>query len=112
VLKFLYISICLLAFLGLAIYTLWLGVNPTSQVLPFGEEWVNLTRKDTIKGLMLVWLIGPPLLMYIHWGVFCRRYDLINLELVQHSHSLLRNIWLAVLGAIVVLFGIGAVISS
>jgi hypothetical protein len=65
-----------------------------------------------IKLLSLIWLIGPPLLMYIHWGVFCRRYDLINLELVQHSHNLLRNIWLAILGAIIVLFGWGAIISS
>ena len=110
--KFLYIWISLLAFLALAVYTFWLGVNSASPVLPFGNEYIGLSRKEMIKLLSLIWLIGPPLLMYIHWGVFCRRYDLINLELVQHSHNLLRNIWLAILGAIIVLFGWGAIISS
>ena len=110
--KFLYVWICVLAFFALAIYTVWLGFNPTSPLLPFGNEYISLSRKDMIKVLSLVWLIAPPLLMYIHWGVFCKRYDLINLELAQHSHYLLRNVWLAVLGAIIVLFGLGIVISS
>ena len=110
--KFLYIWISLLVFLALAVYTFWLGFNPTSPVLPIGNEQIGLSRKEMIKLLSLIWLIGPPLLMYIHWGVFCRRYDLINLELVQHSHNLLRSIWLAVLGAMFVLFGWGTILSS
>ena len=110
--KFLYIWISLLVFLALAVYTFWLGFNPTSPVLPIGSEQIGLSRKEMIKLLSLIWLIGPPLLMYIHWGVFCRRYDLINLELVQHSHNLLRSIWLAILGAMFVLFGWGTILSS
>ena len=110
--KFLYIWVSLLVFLALAVYTFWLGFNPTSQVLPIGNEQIGLSRKEMIKLLSLIWLIGPPLLMYIHWGVFCRRYDLINLELVQHSHTLLRSIWLAILGAMFVLFGWGTILSS
>ena len=74
--KFLYIWISLLVFLALAVYTFWLGFNPTSPVLPIGNEQIGLSRKEMIKLLSLIWLIGPPLLMYIHWGIFCRRYDL------------------------------------
>ena len=62
-----------------------------------------------IKIITLTWFVGPPIALYLDWVMFCGDYDLIKLELVRHTHSLFRNIWLAFIGVLMILFGVGNV---
>jgi len=107
--RLIYKFLCFVALVGVCSYSIWLNLNPSSRVIPFGSEYLNIDRNGMIRIIVLVWLIGPPVALFIDWSIFCRNYDLVKLELIRHAHDLIRNMWVGFLGVLIILFGVGAV---
>ena len=100
-----------LAWIVFGSYSIWLGLSPSNHILPFTAENFGIERKELIKIISIFWLIVPPILLWFDWTVFCRNFDLINLEITRHSHGLVRNIWLGFIGVVVIIFGTGTILS-
>jgi hypothetical protein len=58
------------------------------------------------KSLLAVWLLIPPVFFWMDWVVFSRNLTAPEREVAQHSHDLSRNIWLALVASLVVIFGL------
>ena len=97
-------------FLGLL--AIWSWLSPGSRILPFNYDSFGIDRKEFNKIITLISLIIPPVLLWLDWVLFCRNFDLVNLEIARHSHDLVRNIWIAFVGALFVIFGFDAIFST
>jgi hypothetical protein len=106
-----YKVLCFLGTILVFTYSTWLSVNPNSHPIPLGNEYVNLDRTAVIKLVSIIWLLTPPVALYLDCLFFCRAYDLVNLELIRHAHSLIRNLWLAFIGVLMILFGARTIFS-
>lgn len=74
-----------------------------------GLNWMSFPRLDhDHSGTLLVglWAVLPPLAFWLDWMVLCSGMDRENRAIVEHTHDLSRNIWLAVVAILTVLFRI------
>jgi len=58
------------------------------------------------KSLLAFWLLIPPVFFWLDWVVFSRNLTPPQREMAQHTHDLSRNVWLALVASLVVIFGL------
>ena len=58
------------------------------------------------KSLLAFWLLIPPVFFWLDWVVFSRNLTPPEREVAQHTHDLSRNVWLALVASLVVIFGL------
>ena len=63
-----------------------------------GETW-----KKVGPFALGAWTLLPPIFFWVDWTFFCDDLDKDELAAVKHTHDLARNIWLALIGVLVVL---------
>ena len=107
--RFLYKWLCALFLLVLIAYSLWLIFNLSDTPLSPYLTSFNPNRAELVKSGFFAWLIFPPVAMFLDLAVFCRYFDLVDIELVKYSHESLRNIWLASIIGYVAIFGYGVI---
>jgi hypothetical protein len=52
------------------------------------------------------WVLVPPVWFWFEWYYLCRQLPLGERDRIKHLHDLARNIWLALVAVLVVLFGL------
>ena len=58
------------------------------------------------KSMVAFWLLIPPVFFWLDWVVFSRKLTPPEREMTQHTHDLSRNVWLALVACLVVIFGL------
>ncbi len=86
-----------------ALFSLYVAIKVafTSSYEIFG-----FTAKQLGKTLVAVWALAPPVFFWVDWVVFCRGLTEAEKSKAKHTHDLSRNIWLALIGVLVVVFGL------
>jgi hypothetical protein len=87
-----------LASIVIAAWSLWVAIKPT-YALP------SLTHVDLGKLIIGFWVIVPPVFFWIDWVAFLPENDR-DRDVAKHTHDLARNIWLALVGILAVLFSV------
>jgi len=59
------------------------------------------------KFIVAFWMLTPPVIFWIDWVCFCRHLTVKEKNVAKHSHDLSRNVWLALVGVLVVAFKLG-----
>ena len=58
------------------------------------------------KSMVAFWLLIPPVFFWLDWTVFSRNLPPTERQVAEHSHDLSRNIWLALVASLLVIFGL------
>ena len=58
------------------------------------------------KSMLAFWLLIPPVFFWLDWVVFSRNFTPPQREVARHTHDLSRNVWLALVASLVVIFGL------
>ena len=61
-----------------------------------GDEWPS-------KILILFWVALPPLWFFFEWIILCPKLPKDERERIAHPHDLARNVWLALVGFLIVI---------
>lgn len=80
-----------------AIWSISLAMDPVSTIF----SW---DHKKTGYALVALWGLAPPVFFWVDWVWFCRGLTKDQLDVAKHTHDLSRNIWLALLAFLAILF--------
>ena len=85
----------------LAIWSLRKGLEPSSTFGPWNHEELG-------RVLIGFWALVPPLFFWLDWVALCSYLPANDpqREIAKHTHDLSRNIWIALVGILTVLFAI------
>jgi hypothetical protein len=81
----------------IAVLSVLAGIIPTSTLGPLSHD--NLG-----KLLIGFWVIAPPVFFWVDWVAFLPAQA--DRDVAKHTHDLARNIWLALVGILAVLFAV------
>lgn len=92
-----------------AIWSLRQALDQSSTFGPLSYESFTLgpwTHDQLGMFLIGFWAVVPPLFFWLDWVLFCSRLAPSDpaREVAKHTHDLSRNIWLALVGVLAVLF--------
>jgi hypothetical protein len=82
-----------------AAWSLWIAAHDSGH-LP------GLDRRLTKHVLLLGWALGPPSFLWFEWLCYAGSMSDREKDEVKHTHSLARNIWLALLAILAIAFGV------
>ena len=82
--------------IGLAIVSLFLGWQVSTEVTAPNASWGSY-----IVGF---WTIAPPIYFWFDWAYLCEGSDKTTLDQVKTTHDLSRNIWVALVALLTVMF--------
>jgi hypothetical protein len=71
----------------------------------FGTQDVA-RRKELGQLIIGFWVLIPPIFFWVDWVFFCRGLSAQALDGAKHTHELSRNIWLALIVALIAAFEI------
>ena len=83
----------------IALLSLKMGLDQDSTLF-----WLN--HEQTGYVLLAFWGLAPPAFFWVDWVVFCRGMSKNDRDTAKHTHDLSRNIWLALIALVAILFGI------
>jgi hypothetical protein len=78
-------------------WSLYKALDPTST-------FMSLDHRALGKLLIGIWGLLPPIFFWLDWVCFCRDLDKEQQEFAKHTHDLGRNVWLALLAVLAILF--------
>jgi hypothetical protein len=76
------------------------------------RDWYNgiLGALGALAGIACValglWVIVPPIFFWWDWFLFCDGFDENQRDEVKHTHDLSRNIWVALVAVLLVLYNL------
>lgn len=82
------------------------GVWSLHKAIFADSTFRSYTHQQLGNYLVGFWVLAPPIFFWIDWVLFCRGMDEKEQEVVIHTHDLSRNIWLALIAILTVLFNI------
>jgi hypothetical protein len=83
----------------IAVWSLKMGLGEESTLF-------SLNHKHTGYVLLAFWGLVPPAFFWVDWVFFCRGMTTPDRDIAKHTHDLSRNIWLALIALLAILFGI------
>jgi len=81
------------------LYTLWIAAHDSGH-LPL------LSRRITKHVLLGAWALGPPAVLWFDWVYYGPGLSSAEREVTRHTHSLLRNLWIALVIILAIAFGL------
>jgi hypothetical protein len=82
-----------------AIWSLSHALDPSSTFGPW-------THEEFGRLLIGFWAVVPPLFFWLDWVLFCPSLSAADREIAKHTHDLSRNIWVALIAVLAVLFAV------
>lgn len=85
----------------LAFFSLLAGLGCTSKL--------SLSAHNSLAHFVIgFWVLFPPVFFWVDWVWFCRHLSKDALDVTKHTHDLSRNIWLALIVVLAVLFDVNS----
>jgi hypothetical protein len=81
-----------------------LGFWSLLQALDPQSTFASYNHKALDHFLIGFWVLITPIFFWVDWVFFCRGLGKDELEVAKHTHDLSRNIWLALVAILAVLF--------
>jgi hypothetical protein len=77
-----------------------------SFIVGLGHFSLGLSPSRASKLVVAFWALVPPTFLWLDWVVLCAKVSAEEREGAKHTHELARNIWLALVGVLIVLFNL------
>lgn len=80
------------------------GIWSLCKALDQTSTFMSLDHRALGRLLIGIWGLVPPIFFWVDWVYLCRHLTKEQSEIAMHTHDLGRNVWLALVAVLAVLF--------